>query len=101
MDLISQILHEINVLEAVKSSYTYYMRSFRATHEVENATMIEANLAVLRKELRALYARLYELRAKRPAPADTGLKIIKEPVSELTHNAIMHFRSDRRFKYNE
>lgn len=101
MDTISQILHEINVLETVKSSYTYYLRSFRATQEVENTTTIEANLAVLRKELRALYVKLYELRAQRPAPPDPGLKIIKEPVSELTHNAIMHFRSDRRFKYNE
>lgn len=101
MDTISQILHEINVLEAVKSSYTYYLRSFRAQQEVENTTAVESNLVVLRKELRTLYTSLHELKAKRAAPADPGLKIIKEPVSELTHNAIMHFRSDRRFKYNE
>lgn len=85
----------------MKSCYRHYLCSHRAQHEVENATNITANLEMLKRELRVLYTRLYELQAMRPAPISTGLKVVREPVSQLRHDAIMHFRSDRRFKYNE
>ena len=106
------ITAEIVELQAIKAAYNHYLASHNAQYEVENATMVRANRAIVSINLKELYRKLHSSGKAVPVrqdanaikPADTNtlrMKFATYPTTELEDRAIMHFNSDRRYTITE
>jgi len=72
MRTISTIGAEIVELIAVKSTYNHFLTSYEAQVDVENATQVEYNKAIVSENLKKLYRELREAEANRTKADSRG-----------------------------